>query len=118
MEWLLISKLLHSSDLCLRQFFTLGMQLQFPEVAGQGFALFHMEEREIDRSACCQSHHKIFSLTYFQLDKCFVRCPSTWDFCMTVFHCLDLFSLSGRKVGKDPYLVGLFKKSVNIICET
>jgi hypothetical protein len=36
---------------------------------------------------------------------------------MTVFHCLDLLSLSGRKVGRDPYLVGLFKKSVSIICE-
>lgn len=56
------------------------MQLQVPEVAGQGFALFHMEEREIDGSACCHSHHKIFLLTYFWLDRCFGHCPSTWDF--------------------------------------
>lgn len=30
-------------------------------------------------------------------------------FCMTIFHCLDLFSLSCMKVGKDWYLVSLFK---------
>jgi hypothetical protein len=41
------------------------MQLHVPEVGGQGFALFHMEEREIDASACCQSHHMMFLLTYF-----------------------------------------------------